>query len=222
MLPYLVALASFVAYLVLLTTVRTSRFSKLLIKSIFCLAYWFAFWVLTFAATTLTNFAFFGDFLSPLEQKVIWVPILRAPLVEESTKLVSIYILKRTQKVSGNELVRLGGSIGNWVFFLENISYIQTQNISWQVALFRLFPLHISLAFLDAFGLRDDFPKKRVVLPLLAMFLHGLSNYLSIYFFQLYVVFGFAVSLSLFFSILLLTPVRARTPLSLLTKIRVS
>ena len=109
---YILVFASFIACLILLTRVR----AKLLTKSLLCFYYWVGVIVLVFIVNIVTNFAFFGNFLSPLEEQLYWIPILRAPLVEEGSKLIFIYVLKKRQKVSGNELIRLGGSIGNWFF----------------------------------------------------------------------------------------------------------
>lgn len=208
MLRYILVSSSFVAYLLLLSVTRKDKFPELLQKSFlwgFC--FWGGVIFLVFIVNIITNLVFFGNFFSPLEEQVYLVPILRAPLVEEGSKLFWLYILKKKLGVSGNDLIRLGGSIGNWFSFGENINYILSKNISLWITTFRLFPTHICYTFLDAFGLKNNLSKKRIIFPVLAIFLHGFQNFLSINYFILYVFFGFAVFLSMFLVILIRTPV---------------
>lgn len=206
MFRYILAFIPFITYLLLLSSARKHQFSGLLKKSLVCFIFFAWVWLLVFVGNGITNLLFFGDFFSPLELELNWVPILRSPLIEESSKVIMIFALRKRQKVSGNELVRLGGIIGNWYFLLENVVYILQKNISLSVMFFRLFPGHITWAMLDAFGLKDNFSKKFVIFPVVAMFLHGIHNFLSINYFPLYVSFGFAVSLTLFFILLIKTP----------------
>ena len=203
MFSYGLVFASFIIYLILLNPIRKD-YRSLLKNSLLCYFYWLGVWLLVGSVVFTTNFAFFGELFSSLEQQLEWVPILRAPLVEESSKLIFIYILREKQKVSGNELVRLGGIIGNWYFLMENIGYIFVKNLSWGTTIFRLFPGHINYASLDAFGLKNDFSKNRIVFPVLAVLLHGFVNFLSIDYFQLYVISGI-LSFILFFTILIKT-----------------
>jgi hypothetical protein len=166
---------------------------------------YFVTYLLTLVAGLLTNFAFFGDFLSPLERQEQWVPILRAPLIEESSKFAGIYVLARTIRARGNRLVRLAGSIGNWFFFVENIGFIWMGNIRLFDTLFRLFPMHLSSAFIIALGMKKRLSWKSSIFLLSAMILHGVQNFMSIANFFAYVFFGFSVSSSLFIIILLNT-----------------
>ena len=209
------AIASFIVYLVLLCLARKEEFKRLLEFSLYCFVYYVGAAALIFAFNWITNFVFFGDPLSPLEEQLDWIPILRSPLIEEGSKFVAIFALKRMQKVSGNALVRLGGVIGNWYFLLENLVYIFQGKISLLWMPLRLFPMHMSSALLGGYTLKKAFSRKRLIFLALAMLLHGVHNFLSIYYFpQLYVLFGFVVSLPLFFVILKMTPVHAIERLS--------
>jgi hypothetical protein len=206
MLRYVVCVASFVTYLILLSLCGEDKFPTSAMKTlIFGFLGYVVAHLLTLVASLLTNFAFFGDFLSPLEQQEQWVPILRAPLIEEGSKFAGIYVLARTIRARRNRLVRLAGSIGNWFFFVENIGFVWMGNISLFDTLFRLFPMHLSSAFIIALGMKERLSWKSSVFLVLAMTLHGVQNFLSIANFFVYIFFGFTVSSSLFAIILLNT-----------------
>ncbi len=207
MLRYILASSSFIVYLVLLSVTRTRDKSvKLLKKSFFagfCL--WGVALSLTFVVNILVNSVFFGDPFSPLEGRLEWIPVLRAPIVEEGSKFFSLLILKKKLKISGNEIIRIGGSLGNWFSYVENINYILSKSITLWATLFRLFPTHICYTFLGAIGLKNN--KKLTIFPVLAVILHGFQNFLSINYFIIYVFSGFAVFLGMFFIVLVRTPI---------------
>ena len=146
-----------------------------------------------------TNFILFGDPLSPLEQQLMWIPVLRGPLFEEGCKLLSIYVIKRKEKVIGNRLLRRGGILGNWFFLFENFGYILTRNLSLSDTFIRMSPWHVVYTIFDTLGFRADFHRKRIIFPILAIILHGVTNYLSI---RLeifdYILYSVIASLSLF------------------------
>jgi len=210
MFRFIVASIAFTIYLILISVSRESGLPTAFKRSLYCFFCFVGVIALVFVCVLITNFAFFGDIFSPLEEQLDWIPILRAPLIEESSKFVMIYITKKKmQRISHKELIRLGGTIGNWFFLFENIGYA-IRNPSLWVALFRLFPWHINYSFLDALAFKGNSSKKYWVFPTLAMFLHGFVNYLSLYHFSLYVVFGFAGSFTLFFIVLIITSMRSQ------------
>jgi len=132
--------------------------------------------------------------------------LLFAPVAEETSKLIGLlFVVFFFSKLhmTKSEIIRLGGGIGMGFGIFETFSYI-VEGAGLQATVSRLMvsvPFHISSAMLIGFGFAKGYVSEQILILLLAIALHSLSNLLAVYnAFLQGIVFWILLSILLFFN----------------------